>query len=147
MVDRRFRRQIGETDWDALRLSVALVCRDAIPAAGDHRKWASLASMLGRIGTNAAGLESKDDLALRVLADFADEATCRRIIGRTRALVAELPEPVLRAMTEKAAAIVERACPDQSFRFKATLVLVSMIVSQRAEESALFDLAERPGRF
>jgi hypothetical protein len=70
-----------------------------------------------------------DDLAFALLADFANPAMRDVAIERAKFLAAELPEDLLRLLTEQAASIVDRAFPAQSFRFRATLTLVSMIAT------------------
>jgi hypothetical protein len=135
-VGRGFRTTLGESAWTELGLSVALVCRDAIPPTEDEsnrKEW--LASALRWIGALATELGHDDDLALSVLADFADERRCEDIVASAMTLVAELPETALRDMTEKAATIVDRTCPEQSFRFRATLILVSMMASGSENEA------------
>ena len=71
VVHPRFRSRIGEADWEALRLCVALVCRDALHGA-DDQDWDRLASTLKQIA-NKAQFTTGDDLALCVMADFAAE--------------------------------------------------------------------------
>jgi hypothetical protein len=126
--DRDFRALFDEADWQALRLSVALVCRDArAPNARDPQGWQRIAHTLRRVGTHAASLEVGHDLALRLLVDFSDEPMCLAVVGRAQSVVAEVSEPALQAMTERAASLVDQAAPDQAFRFRATLILVSML--------------------
>ncbi|MGR4868273.1 hypothetical protein ACIPRI_05345 [Variovorax sp. LARHSF232] len=130
MVHRDFRAQFEVADWDVLRLCSALACHDASLCDADDEslRWARLAGLLRQIGQRAAGAEGERDLALRVLADFADEAACDEAVARVRALDAECFAPGLRAITERAVAVVDRVCPEQAFRFRATLVLLSMLV-------------------
>jgi hypothetical protein len=130
--DRDFRALFDEAEWAALRVSVALVCRDATGQRLAEDGWAHLAGVLAHIGTHAAGLAGGKDLALRLLTDFGDQTSCRNAVAVAQALVAELPDPALRAMTEQAAALVDRAAPDQAFRFRATLILVSMLAGEAA---------------
>ena len=47
-------------------------------------------------------------------------------------------------MTVNAAALAERACPEQAFRFRATMVLVSIIASAPAKKRGQSGLAEFP---
>jgi hypothetical protein len=135
LVHRSFRSRISEADWSALRLTIVLVCRDALPATGDaDANWDALATALARLGARVKAHECAGDLALCVLADFARKTTCRTIVARARALVEDIAEAVLRDMTEKAAAIADRTCRGQAFRFRATLVLISMAVTDALSE-------------
>ena len=127
MEDRDIRALFEDAEWAALRLSVALVCRDATGQPRDAEGWARLASTLGRVGLHASRVPDEPTLSLRLLADFTDEVSCLGVVANAQALVAELPEPALRAMTEFAAALVDRVAPDQAFHFRATLILVSML--------------------
>jgi hypothetical protein len=92
VVHRSFRSRIGEDDWGFLKLCVALVCRDAVPAVSEETgRWRRLDSTLSRVGAQAR--QAKDgNLALCVLADFADKALRRAALARARSLVAELPD-------------------------------------------------------
>ena len=113
-------------------------CRDALPACGgDACRWEELASTLQSVGARATELATESDLALCVLAEFADETTCREIVDRARQLVAGLPERALRQITADAATVVDLKFPDQSFRFRATLVLISMIAGGVSTSSGL----------
>ena len=44
-------------------------------------------------------------------------------------MIGALPDQRLRKITEEAAEIVDRICPEQAFQFRATLILVSMIAA------------------
>ncbi len=137
MTPSAYRSRFGETAWETLRLSVALVCRDSLPASeSDNRRWVVLASTLKRVGTRASAVTYDRNLAGCVLADFEDEETCQRIVNRTKILVATLSEPALCKLTEKAGAMVDQKCPDQALSFRVTLVLVSMIAANAISNQA-----------
>jgi hypothetical protein len=134
--------QIAEPDWDFLALCVVLVCRDALSAHPDDAgRWRNLDSALAYIGAQAR--QGNDgDLTLCILADFSEGPSRRALLSRARVLVSELPDPVLRWMTERAGAMVDRVCPDQGFRFRAILTVVSMMVSGELEPSIDFMLSD-----
>ena len=143
MVDRAHRERFGDAAWETLGLTVALVCRDAISSVDSDREWLNLGTMLQRAGVRAAELGDENDLAIEVLADFADGDRCRTIVERARALVHQRSETELTAMTEQAAATVDRECPDQSFRFRATLILVSMLADSSPDSPDVSSLADK----
>lgn len=126
MAYRNFQSRLSEAEWETLRTSVALVCRDAVRApvekGGD---WVGVAEALSLLGRHAQTAGKDDDLALCLLEEFADDSTRQSTVARARKLVDKLPEHKLRRMTLKAAKIVDRSCPEQSFHFRATLALVA----------------------
>jgi hypothetical protein len=126
--DRDFRALFNDADWASLRLCVVLVCRDALTQArSTEQGWSRLAENLHALGGYAAEHNQGQDLALRVLADFADAAICRDTMARAKTVVATQPERRLTAITGRAASAVDRAAPDQGFQFRATLILASML--------------------
>lgn len=129
MADASLRSNFDDAEWEALKLSIVLVCRQGPGASGEEERWRALQAMLARLGARAASLDRGQDLALAVLADFAEASTCQDTIERARQLIARHPELALRRMTEGAGTIVDRGRPEQAFGFRATLVVVSMLAA------------------
>jgi hypothetical protein len=130
MARRGFESRLSNAEWETLRTSVVLVCREGLRAPFEtDEKWGKIALALLLLGRRAHSTRKGDDLALSLLGDLADDATRKLTVARARKMVAQLPESKLCKMTEKAAEIVDRRCPEQAFRFRATLVLVAMFAS------------------
>ena len=130
MARKGFDSTLSDAEWETLRTSVVLVCRDGLRAPFEtDTKWDRVARVLRLLGRRAKSAGKGDDLALSLLMDLADDATRNLAVARARTMVARLPESKLRKMTEQAAAIVDRRCPEQAFRFRATLALVAMFAS------------------
>lgn len=137
-----FRMVIGESNWDILRLCVALVCRDALDDSDED--WEVLTRNLAYMGGQARELRTHHELALCVLSEFADVPTCQSVISRAKRLADSSPEFALREMTQEAVSIVDSTCPDQAFKFRVTLVLVSMLASSSDFDQFRRALARRP---
>lgn len=118
--------KIGDADWQRLRLCVALVCNEGFA------DWDALAASLHELGRRPDMLSGESSLALTVLADFADRSVACYVVETAQSLTAKSSESQLRAITEAAAGVVDRAYPGQAFSFRATLVLLSMFASARA---------------
>ena len=130
MAHQGFESRLSDAEWETLRTSVALVCRAGLHAPFEtDAKWDKIAQALLLLGRRAQSTGKGDDLALSLLVDIADDATCKLTVARARNMVARLPESKLRKMTEEAAEIVDRRCPEQAFRFRATLALIAMFAS------------------
>lgn len=136
MVHPDFRNHFGEADWDRLRRNVVLVCRDAV-GPGSSLSWAELAAALSHVGAEACLLLSEkaleQDATLAVLADFADKKVNSATVEAVKVLVQVAGEEELRTITEESARIVDRELPDQSFEFRAMLVLLSLSAQGRFE--------------
>ncbi|WP_312366085.1 hypothetical protein [Ensifer sp.] len=129
MIHQDFRSRVGEAAWGRLRQSVVLVCRDAV-GVGASLTWSQLGSALSHIGAEACLLmsekELKQDATLAVLADFADKKVNSATVEAVKVLVQIAGEEELQTITEESARIVDRELPDQSFEFRAMLVLLSL---------------------
>ncbi|AZO54739.1 MULTISPECIES: hypothetical protein [unclassified Mesorhizobium] len=130
MAHREFESSLSAAEWETLRTSVVLVCREGLRALFQtDANWDKTEQALLLLGRRAQSTGKGDDLALSLLADLADDATRKLTVARARETFDQVPESKLRRKTEEAAEIVDRKCPEQSFRFRATLALVSMFAS------------------
>lgn len=114
----------SDEDWFMLQVSVILVCRPGDLA--DEDRWRAVGCALRALAAEANRAEHKGDVALAVLASLTDVVTCSHIMAEARQLAEALSEKDLQVMTARAGYLVERACPDQGFNFRALLSLVSM---------------------
>src|SRR5262249_35488293 len=71
-------------------------------------------------------------ILLAILTELASPAMRRQVLARVRQMVATNSETELRARTSAAAVIVDQTCGAQGFRFRASLVLLSMAASELA---------------
>lgn len=138
MIEQQFRSRFTQPDWEVLQLSIALVSLDAAVRVGNDldEGW-GIVRALTRIGVRAASRNLEENLALAVLADFAEEFHCHEMLVRARNL-GRLTASQLQEHIDQATVIVDRVSPEQSFRFRVTLTLVSMLVSEAAQEFGKF---------
>ncbi|HKN27404.1 MAG TPA: hypothetical protein VJY34_05765 [Roseiarcus sp.] len=68
-------------------------------------------------------------MASAVLTSLADGERRGATTARARSILREHSEEAVHAMTEEAARLVDRLCPDQAFPFRATMTLLSMQVA------------------
>lgn len=107
-----------------MRTSLILTCR-AVVGPRDH--WSIVERQLGELA--AARHRDEADLVSALLDDLSDSAVRRVAVERTRTMATTLSERELRKVTAEAARLVDRACPDQSFAFRAGLTLISLWVT------------------
>ncbi len=119
----RIREQIGEDAWVVLRTGLILTCRAIV---GPENDWSIIDR---RLGTIAARHRDEADLVSALLNDLSDPEVRRTAVERTRSVAMALSETELREATIDAARLVDRACPDQSFAFRAGLILISLWVT------------------
>jgi N-acyl-D-aspartate/D-glutamate deacylase len=118
------REQLGEDGWTVLRTGLILMCRSVV---GPENDWSLVEQRLGEI--SAARHRDDADLVSALLDDLSDPAVRHTAIERTRSMVMALPEIQIGRATMDAARLVDRACPEQSFAFRAGLTLISLWVT------------------
>jgi hypothetical protein len=118
------RERVGEDGWTVLRTGLILTCRSIVGPGND---WSLVEQRLGEI--SAARRRDKADLVSALLDDLSDPVVRHVAVERTRSMVKTLSEIQLGKATMDAARLVDRACPEQSFAFRAGLTLISLWVT------------------
>jgi hypothetical protein len=132
MPDQDYKSLFSDDDWISLQACVPLVCRDAANGCADDRGWHEIDRFLEEWAAGIAGSDSHKDLALTVLATLADDSLRSILIAIVRDVMASASDSDLDALTARAGRLVDRACPQEGFEFRATLILISQLVLDRA---------------
>ena len=128
MSKRTIRALFSVGDWLDLQTCVVLVCRAAPTCRDSEQGWENLDRAVADVAGRAALAKPVNDLALIVLAELAEYGLRSRVIARARAVVTDGVELASQEFTERAAAIVDRAYREEGFRFRATLISLSLLV-------------------
>jgi hypothetical protein len=127
-----FKSLFSDDDWRSLQASVVLVCRDAASGWADDRGWEAIGRALAGLAEEYSRSHQGSDLARTVVATLAEGDLRNQLITNVRTTLAKGSETDLFALTERAGRLVDRFCLEQGYGFRATLVLISMMVADQA---------------